>query len=364
LGVGFPVPDSIEKRYNTIPIQNQTDLSSSNSGNKNPQSLIKTLINQNSISASEIPMVSPQSLSPELLKNGEMPLQAKFTDSRTSSPLNINIPSTPILDAGINKTSISSSENPVVSPQSLSPELVTIEEIPLVKEYVSISDEPLPIIQAKFSNSSLSASSVPVVNNLSTPVFPEQIQQNNHSEDLVSSKQENLTSQVSSISLPIVTAQPLTSKFNSSNEEISFSITSPHSQNQPLSIVKAQPVNISNSRIHQNNHHQNISPLPVVSVTSIINPHLNPQSSPFPLAKTASSSQNISYQPNHNNIISNQNSLSSPAKTFASSLSATETSISPTTNQSNIDVDSIATQVERKLMRRLVIESERRGKIR
>jgi hypothetical protein len=347
---------AIQASNNSRTIQDSTNSTSYNFGNENPQSLVETLINQN-ISSSEIPIVSPQSLYPELRNKGEMPLQAKFTDSQTSSPANANIPSAPILDGGINKTSISSSESPIVFPPQ---ELLKTEEMPLVQEYASIYDEPLPIIQAKLSNSSLSASSVPVVNNLNTLVYPKQIQQNNNSEDLVSRKQESSTSQVSSINLPIVTVQPLTSKFNySKNEEISFS-SLPHSQNQPLSTVKTQPVNVSNSLTHQN-----ISSFPLVSVTSTIKPHSSSQSS-LPLAKTSSSSQNTSSQPNHN-IISNQNSLLSP-KSFVSPLSAKETSVSAMKTQSNtqqnIDVDSIASQVERKLMRRLVIESERRGKIR
>jgi hypothetical protein len=388
----------IQRKLDTsqiLAISNPTDLSSYNVGNETLQyQNLEVPINQSSISSSENPIVSPQS--PELVTTGEMPLQPKFTDFKISSPANIDTSLTSASDAGINKNSTSSSENPIVSPQSpelvttqemplqakfadskisssanidtsltstsdagvntnstsssenlivssQSPELVTTQEMPLVQEYVSLADQLLPIIQAKSSDSSLSKSSVPIVNSLNISTFPRQVQKNNINS-------ENLTSPAYSTSLPIVTYQLLSSKFNSLDSEISFSINSPHSQNQSLSTP------ISKSQLQQN-----ISYLPIVSATSTINPNSHPQSSPLPLAKASLSSPNTSYQPN-------QNILSSPTQTFTSSSPTTETSISSMKNQSNtqssIDVDSIASQVERKLMRRLVIESERRGKIR
>ncbi|MFK0735058.1 MAG: hypothetical protein ACFKPT_30935 [Gloeotrichia echinulata GP01] len=201
---------------------------------------------------------------------------------------------------------------------------------------------------------------------MNTLVDQQQTQSDNYVENLSSIKHESLISQISSKKLPIVTAQPLTSEVNLTKKEISFATNTQNSQNQHASLFDTQPVNISNSQINQTNNKKNISSLPVVSVTSPNNPSLKPQSSPLPLVKTTPSSKSNSQQPNlsDRNSISNTDS-SSPKRTFASSVSPTETSVSTiATKNINIDVDAIASQVERKLMRKLVIESERRGKIR
>ncbi|MFB2772421.1 hypothetical protein ACE1AT_24525 [Pelatocladus sp. BLCC-F211] len=353
---------------NTIPIQNSTNLSSSDFGDKTNQSwTLETQIHQHSISSSEIPVVTPQAISDELTKTSEMPLQAKFTDSQTSSSLNTNIPSTPILDAEINTTSISSSESSIVFPQVISEELVKTSEMPFAQEYVNISQQPLPIIQAKLPNSSISPLSLPVVHNLHTLDSSKQTQINNYSQNLELIKQQILESNFVSTSLPIVTAQSPNYPANLSNERISSAIALPIYQNQPTSIINKLSSDTYNPEINQNHHNQNISPLTHIYVTSPINPPLQSQSLPLPLVKTTPSSRSISQQPNLSNQnpkVSTTDYLSSPPKIFSSPLSTPETSISPIATQSNIDVDSIANQVERKLMRRLVIESERRGKIR
>ena len=150
-----------------------------------------------------------------------------------------------------------------------------------------------------------------------------------NSENINSNKQENLGTEIYLTNLPIVTAQPV--------REISFNR------------------NYSN---YQNNHH-----LPVVTITPSINtPEKN---QPLALTKNYSSSPITSTQPNLSNNIS-----SSLPKVLPLPSPPAETIVSPLANQSNsqnlkkIDVDTIVNQVERKLMRRLVIESERRGKTR
>ncbi len=352
---------------NTTAIVNSTNLSNYNLANETNQ-----FLNSTSISDSEIPVVSPLTNSEELPKTAEIELAA-FTElpifSPTTTELNLNHPSQHILDS----TSISSSEIPVVSPLAISEELPKTAEIELAAlrnspissinktqlnlSYSSksdsavpivspqpISDKALPIVQAKLQNYSQSQSSLPIVNNLN--ILVEQPTQSN-------SYAENVISQIYSKELPIVTAQSLKSQNNLTNQEITNTI-SPSYQNKNINIINTQPVNISDSQINQTNNQQNISSLPLVSVSSLNNPSLNPQSSPLPLAKTTPSSKSNSQQPN----LSNRNSTSNP-----SSFSSTETSVSPiATRNVDIDVNAIASQVERKLMRKLVIESERRGK--
>ncbi|MHC0066379.1 hypothetical protein ACWATR_26270 [Nostoc sp. UIC 10890] len=338
---------------NTTPTQNITDLSISNFTDDTTQSFtLETPIHKTSISSSEVSVVSPQPIGEQLPKIAEMAL-VDLTNSQTSLPnsaeSNLNHPSQTIVDS----ISFSSSEIPIVSPQFIAEQLSQTAEMLSSQEFTSIPDVTLPIIQAKLQIDSRSQPSLPIVNDLNNLAD----QQETQADNLSSVKHENLIYQISSKQLPIVTAQPLTPQVNLNKQKISFS------QNQPATIFNTQPVTISTSQINQSNHKQNISPLPVVSVTSPSNPSLKPESLPLPIAKTNPSSKSNSQQSNlsNRNSISNTDS-SSPPRSFASPVSPTETSVSPIATQSNIDVDAIASQVERKLMRRLVIESERRGK--
>ncbi|MEJ6483248.1 hypothetical protein N0Y54_18325 [Nostoc punctiforme UO1] len=390
----------------TIPVQNITEFSSSDVADETTQSLtLETQINKTSISSSELPVVSPKPIAEQLPKTAEVTLgdstglQASLPNSAES---NLNHPSQPIVDVAsifspktpvvspqpiaeelpktaemtladligsqaslpnsaesnlnhpsqpiLDNTSIFSSEIPVVSPQPIAEQSPDTGEIPSSQEFISFSDTTLPIIQAKLQNYSRPQASLPIVNNLNN-LADQQTQADNYAGNLSSIKHE-------SKQLPIVTAQA-----NLTKQEISFAINSLSSQNQPATFLNTEPVTVYTSEINQNNHKQNITPLPLVSVTSASNPSLKAQSLPLPGAKTTPSSKSNSQQSNlsNHNSISNTDS-SSPPISFASPVSPIETSISPIATKSNIDVDAIASQVERKLMRRLVIESERRGK--
>jgi hypothetical protein len=344
---------------------------------------------------SEVSIVSLQPNSAKLPKTAEIGLEA-LTDSPISSPIkpefNLSHQPQPILDA----TSISSI--PVVSPLANSeklPETAEIELAHLIDLSQRTSKEPLPIIQTKIQNNSQSELSLPIANNLNILVEPP-TQPDNNAENLNLIKHENFISQISTKELPIVTPQSLKSQTNLTNvEKLNLSkyenfvsqtsakelpIVTPQSLKsqthlnnkeianviskmyQNTTIINTQPVNISQN--NQTDNKQNISSLPRVSVTSPSNPSLKPQSLPLPLAKTISSSKSNSQQPNlsNHNSISNTDSSSNP-RTFANPSSPAETSVSPLATRSvDIDVNAIASQVERKLMRKLVIESERRGK--
>ncbi|ODG98623.1 hypothetical protein A4S05_08220 [Nostoc sp. KVJ20] len=348
---------------NTTPVQNITDLSSSNFTDETTQSLtFETPINKTPISSSEVPVISPQTIAEQLPKIAEMAL-IDLTNSQTSLPnsaeSNLNHPS----QLNVDTTSISSLKIPIVSPQSIAEKLPQTAEMLSSQEFTSLPDVTLPIIQAKLNIDSRTQRSLPIVNDLNNLADKQQTQAENYGDNISSVKHEKLISQISSKQLPIVTAQPLTTQVNLNQQKISSAINSPTFQNQPATTLNTQFITISNSQINQNNHKQNISPLPVVSVTSPSNLSLQPESLPLKIAKTTPSSKSDSQQSNlpNRNSISNTDS-SSPPRSFASPVSPTETSVSPIATQSNIDVDAIASQVERKLMRRLVIESERRGK--
>ncbi|MEM1167728.1 MAG: hypothetical protein AAGJ08_01200 [Cyanobacteria bacterium P01_H01_bin.35] len=361
-----PISEELAKT-SEMPLQGKF-IDSSNTSELNPNisstsSQQETkIINQRSISSSEIPLVSPRPISEELAKTSEMPLQGKFIDSSNSSELNPNISSTSSQQETkiINQTSISPSEIPAVSPQPISEKLANTSEMPLRQEFTSISEQPLPIIKAKQQNSSLSPSSLTLVNPLNTLVPIKQPQQdNNYSTKINTIKQKNLESQISSNKLPIVTTQPLTSQVNFAENEKSFARDELNYQNQSF--------NISNSQTKPNNTNQNIYPL-TTPVTSPINSKFKSQPLPLYNSKNTQLSNSINQQPNISNqnpIGANTNSSSSP-KIYANPSPPTETSVSTMANQSNskIDIDAIANKVERKLMRRLVIESERRGKSR
>ncbi|NEU81196.1 hypothetical protein [Nostoc sp. UIC 10630] len=344
-----PITEQLPKTADLTDLQ--TSLPNSTESNLNHPS--QSIVDSTSVFSSEIPVVSPQPIAEQFPHIGEMTL-GDLTDSQTfplnNAESNLNHPSQPIVDAN----SIFSSEIPVVSPQSITEQLPRTAEMLSSQEFTSLPDTKLPLIQAKFQNYSRPQGSLSIVNDLNNLAGQQQAQADN----LSSTKHENLISQISSKKLPIVTAQPISPQVNLTKQKISFAINSPTSQNKPVSALDTQPVTISTSQI---NHKQNTSPLPLVSVSSASNPSLKPQSLPLPGAKTTPSSKSNSHQAN----ISNRNSISntdSPPITFSSPVSPIETSVSPIATQSNIDVDAIASQVERKLMRRLVIESERRGK--
>ncbi|GAX37259.1 hypothetical protein [Nodularia sp. NIES-3585] len=333
--------DSSQKSPTTV---NHAPVIPTNFTDEKTQSLIlETQINQPSISDSEMPVVSPQTSTEASPTTAEMPLQAKFNNSQTSA---LNSPS--IADSKIiNETLISASEMPVVSPQTSTKASPTTAEIPL---------------QAKINNSQISA-----LNPLS----------------ITDSRTINETAISSPI--PVVSPQP-TSEELTQNQELPLGQELTSISKQPLPIIQAKHQNnslspstinivnyLSNSepqtQVQQVNNSTNLKPqsystnLPIVSVTSVINPPAKTES--LPLAKTAPFSTSNNQQPNLSNRnpkISTTDSFSSPSQSFSSPFSSLQTSASPTTTQSNIDVNSIANQVERKLMRRLVIESERRGK--
>ncbi|NES69323.1 MAG: hypothetical protein F6K24_30890, partial [Okeania sp. SIO2D1] len=136
----------VQKDNKTIAVQNLTDLSSSNFSDETTPSLsLETEIDQTSISSLEIPRVSPQPISEELVNTPEMPLPAKFIETKTSSStpseLNPNISSTSSKKEKkiINQTSTSPSEIPVVSPQNISEELANTSSMPLQGKFIDSS---------------------------------------------------------------------------------------------------------------------------------------------------------------------------------------------------------------------------------
>ncbi len=320
------------------------------------------IINQTATSDSEMPKVSPQAISEELESREKLPLQAKISDSQTTSAhpsqINSHPRSHPDEVTIINQTATADSEIPVVSPQIISERLTKNEEISLVLEFTSNSQQPLPIIQAKRQNSSRSSSSFPIVNPSNTLVTPKPTQQDNYDPEKSSSiKYKKSNVEFPAQEFPLETVQPLTSPINLTEEKVR---NTTNYQNQLFYI--------SQSQINQNNNNQNISTLPIVPVTSQINSSLQTRSSPLPLANNTPLSNSISQKPN----ISNQNSrgsntanfAASSPKIFASPSPPTQTFVSAMETQPKIDLDAITSQVEKKIMRRLVIESERRGKIR
>lgn len=356
----------VQTDHKTITFRNSTDLSSSHFADETTPSLAsETPINQSSISSSDIPVITTQPISEELAETSEMQLKTEFRDSNTTfdkrSQLNQKTPSPSIEDeiTPINQSSISSSDIPVISPQSISEELTITEEVPLVQEFTSTSEQSLPIIQAKQQNYSRSPSSLPVVTPFKALVLPKQTQpDNDYSGNLNSIKQENLDFQISSKSIPIVTTKPITSQVNLTEQEREFVRNASNYQNQSFNIFKPQ--------INQNNSNLNIDTIPTIPVISPINSPLKPQSLPLvpainpPFSNSTNQKANLS---NQNPIVPNVDSASS-TKIFASSSPPTQTFVSGMETQPKTDLDAITKKVERKIMQRLIIESERRGKIR
>ncbi|QLE58021.1 hypothetical protein [Nostoc sp. TCL26-01] len=386
----------------SLPIQsvnNTPDLSSSDFTD------VTTPINQTSISSSAIPVVTSAPITEELpifpptkseltLNHPSQPIrdtpsifsspiteqspkseEMALTETTlpisppTKSELTLNYPSQPIRYTPY----IFSSELPIVLPQPISkqpkpeeillttksqlnpnhqfPAIVTIKPI---TEKSPPSDQRLPIIQAKLQNYSPAQPSLPLINDLSDQ---QQTQLNKH--DFVKplslkSEQNEVKNHQFIKPISVSNKDEKTDTTNTTDYLISIKHENLISQiSQRLPIVTAQP---PTSQVNLTNHKQDISPLPLISINSINNQSSKPQPLPLPIAK---SNQNQQLNLSKPNSISNTN-LSSPTQTF----SPRETAVSPIANSSSIDINAIASQVERKLMRRLVIESERRGKSR
>jgi hypothetical protein len=346
-----------------------TDLSSSTFTDKTTQFLnLETQINQPAIYSPEISVVSPQTTTEKLLLPTLIEVNNQQTDNQTPPTLRLSAPlhetNQPIQNTELNtlaQSAIAAPENLVVTPQPIT----------------QTSEPSIPIIPAKIQNPFTPQSSVPIVNNLNTLVNNQQTE--NQTPATLRAfpagrsanaplREPNYPIQNTELSIlaqsaiatsenPVVTSQPITQTSEPSIPIIQAKIQNPSTPQPSVPIVN----NLNTLVNNQPTDNQNISPLPLVPVISPTNPPLRPQSLPLPLAKTTPSSRSNSQTSNRNSI--SHKDYSSPPRNFATPVSPTETVVSPiATRNVDIDVDAIASQVERKLMRRLVIESERRGK--
>ncbi|AFY47153.1 hypothetical protein Nos7524_1271 [Nostoc sp. PCC 7524] len=353
-----------------------TDLSNSTFTDKTTQFLnLETQINQSEINSPEIPVVSPQPTTEKLPLPTLPEVNNQQTENQTPATLRASAPlrepNQPIQNTELNilaQSAIAASENPVVTPQPIT----------------QTSDPSIPILPAKIQNPSTSQSSVPINNQQTENQTPPTLRASTplrEPNQPIQNTELNILAQsaIAASENPVVTPQPITQTSepsipiipakiqNPSTSQSSVPIDNQQTENQTLTLRTSAPlrepnhINLPPTKTNKTNNNQNISFLPLVPVISPINPPLKPQSLPLPLAKTTPSSRS-------NNQTSNRNSTShqdysSPRKNFAPAVSPTETVVSPiATRNVDINVNAIASQVERKLMRRLVIESERRGK--
>jgi len=321
----------------------------------------------------------------------EMPLQAKMASSETGSqPSGVELSLQPQLNS---IDSIQPSNYPIVSPQVMDNDLSPKGEMPLARDIWLDLDRQLPIVPSKPQNSSFS---FPVVNPLNTAIFPKA--ENSTLKKSASSQQLEFDWQFPRANPPIVDGevpelvtnlideQSHEAKINFENSVLpvvkngenitrSIPVVSPHvkslsqawerdferfrSSNQVIdfSLSKMPTVDSYESREEKSDRPFYFpQSLPIVTP---IKSRESAQSSPLLLANQRSFA-NHSIEPEKKAIAP----PSSPPKIIASAAPPTETAISSLPTSAKVDIDAIAVQVERKLMRRLVIESERRGKTR
>ncbi|MEY2831144.1 MAG: hypothetical protein RLZZ574_402, partial [Cyanobacteriota bacterium] len=302
--------------------------------------------NQVPIFSTEIPVVSPQIISEELVNKLETPFYQEPESPNNSyqiQPDNKDESVNPINHGNYerNQVSIFSTEIPVVSPQIISEELVNKLETPLYRE----SESPNNSYQIQPDNKDESVN----------PINYGNYERNQVS--IFSTENPLVSSQIiSENTLLKKTANSLQKPFPTIEiKQQNFDPSSPL-----IPIVTTQIVRDRNN-FKQNN--QNITSLPLVSIIPHTNSHINSQSLPLSLVKSSTPATHINPQTN----LSNTNS-SSPKIITNPVLTTKQTSIAtaakPTNQNSNIEIETIASKVERKIMRRLVIESERRGRIR
>jgi len=331
---------------------------------------------------------------------GAMTLQAKFAGSEGLASAS----SSPLTPSSLTTESITPtiSDYPVVTPKaSVENFSVTQENLPL-KESLAVTSEPLPIAQVKLPNPDLPSSDLPVVNRLNNlingidhspspsqrdvpqgKIAQSQVYLGDRSPNYVEQINSQITSQILYANSPIVTSVE-----TSAIAESPISPNLAYSQDYNLPVVKPRStaashiinvsptVNVYSDRhltgnlkdklnSDSNREPNHFPPLPVVVPSVPNNLPKSPQG--YPLVTTSSTSRNSDSRNSATRTDSPQ-PISEGArelKVFASPSPPTAIVVSSMPNQpqidAKVDIEAIASQVERKLMRRLVVESERRG---
>lgn len=317
-------------------------------------------INKTSTFSTEIPIVLPQILYGKLLNTSAIPLSLD-TQSSSNNQIeqknnqieSINLANNSFSDGtSHNQPDISSPNIPVVSSQIINEQLLNTSEPLFSHEVISSRDnqnyqpsnqniKPLNLIK----NNAINQNKQTDTSSTDIPIVPPQIISQN------TLLQESLTT--SQKRLPRIQIQQQIQQQSFPAPSSSTPIVNP---SNTVAIVTTQ---IVRDRDSSKENRQNINSLPIVSTL----PHPNSQLLPLSLVKVSTPSTHINPQTNL------PNTNSSPSSKIITNSELTKqtsnfTTTNPTNQSSNIDIDTIATQVERKIMRRLVIESERRGKIR
>ncbi|MBD2438759.1 hypothetical protein [Nostoc sp. FACHB-110] len=350
------------------------------------QNTESNLFNQKVIATTDSQIITNQPIN-----NIERQLQ---NSSTSQSFLSINTKSN-----HLNKKVLAASDSTIITPQSIT----------------RLEQQLIPIIQAKLQNNSQSQSSIPIANKLNLLSNNRSITSGNDKENYLAS-----TANLSNVQTTFPTPSKLDIKpgwnINSSLDELNSPLPKnglnqnaiAASQNpvvKPLPITDIEhlilnsytsqtlvnyppkssgdyaenfpvirqkntiteiateqlPIVTAQTITNQTHSQKNINPLPLTIVIPTNHTPLKPKSAPLPLAKITSSSKSNSQPVNHHPT--SNTDYSSPPRSITPPVSSTKTSVSSiTTKNTDIDIDAIASQVERKLMRRIVIESERRGK--
>jgi hypothetical protein len=296
----------------------------------------------------DFPLVTPLPTVNEIPGTRELPLQAKqsgFSPAiATSSPK--TMPSPPSSNE-IHSPSASIEESKTPAPFLSTPEVVVALSVlnPVLPNLefslthrVLNSTEPLPIAQAIAQSARPSAINHPtfkVPPNPLVSVLPNRPSQPTHLSPLT----------------PLTDSLP--AHFSSQETQSDTSLfTLEINQQRILPVIKSAATN-SPQPIRDRSSDR----LPVVSASQLEN--IQAKAPPLPLATKTAPGQNVSSLPQKQNL----ETVSPQPQVFAAPPS--ETAISTlATPPPKIDLDVLTYQIERKIMRRLVIEGERRGKTR
>jgi len=390
----FAAPESVLPAVSSLPVTTnlstempvQAKIASSETSSQ-PATLSST--NQFTAQESALPTVSPLSVTTNL--STEMPLQAKMTSSETGSqPSGVELSPQPQLNS-IDR--IQPSNYPIVSPQVINNDLSPKGEMLLARDIGRDLDRQLPIVSSQPQNSSFS---LPVVNPLNTAIFSKA--ENSTLKKSASSQQLEFDWQFPRANPPIVDGevpelvtnlideQSHEAKINFENSVLpvvkngekitrSIPVVSPHvkslsqtwkrdferftGSNQVIDFSLSKMLSFDSDELREEKSDRPFYSSQSLPIVTPIKSREFAQSSPLPLANQRSfTNQNI--EPEKKAIAP----PSSLPKIITSAAPPTETAISSLPTSAKVDIDAIAVQVERKLMRRLVIESERRGKTR
>jgi hypothetical protein len=396
-----PLGESVSS--SNIPIQRKLDTTSSPSVNLPVVKADNSDQNKSLSVNQDIPLinvVNQNSPLGESVSSSNIPIQRKL--DTTSAP-SVNLPVVKADNSDQNKSLSVNQDIPlinVVNQNSPVGETTSTSHIPIQRKLdtTSAPSVNLPVVKADNSSPTKSLSvnqDIPLVNEISQPIIPKKLGDLVKKNNNISPVDDSLSASINVKNHPSNLTIPIKPKLETKNTVVVYSRTkNPKSayNEEILLLEKLQKKNPSVVAEKAENITQVTLPndkfdLPVVQVNSesYLSEELEPLIlSNYPIAKPKQNSLNNGQLNQQTNLMATTNYSSTSSPNQQNSLSSSIPGVQSTTTSINshpppvkqntensvmgvnlppqINIDDLVEKVERKIMRKLVIESERRGK--